>query len=1184
MEFPGETGSSVWTRAPRPLGFAALFAALATIIVVAIGITIGYRPMVVGSDAMGDALPDGSLAIVGPTSGAAIAVGDVLVVESPSGGVVPRRVAEIEVGPTGTPVAITKGDQNLLADGSLQVLEGNRPVVRWVLPGVGRALIALANPLAALSVTILTMAAMIAALRWLWGGSTVGASSAAGSSTGSSPGFGAGRAARWRPSLGAKGAVALLAANGLLSAGVASALFTSTDSVINNQFGTGCFDASVAQVQSGQVTNSAEGTQVITLGAAVDPARSVLFTSLASNSAEPADSSVLARLASSTAIELIRRTDAPSPPNIGVQWTVVEYDCGVSVQRGDVFGNGGGGLDVAITAVDQASSFVLTSATTDRADATHDGDDDHLSYLQDATTLRITAPAGAVLPADHQYGWQVVSFEESGDVAVQTATQTLSATNSETITLGTAVDPETTMVLAHAASTGTGNDLGERMVRAHLSSATTVEVTRLLSGSPLEVNVQVIEFTEGTVVQHGVVNLGIGEASTTISVNPVDGSVASALSTVAKPGSASGGATSMNTGAVVGEASATFEVTDPTTVTITRAASTATASFGWQLVEWGGPSWWDGDYPFRQRIDLTTAGVEAPDDYTVPVTFDHAALVTAGFTNASGDDLRVLRWNGSAWTELHRVLDDDKAWNAADTTFWFRTVEAISPSATDSYWLYFGDDTPPAPLADPEQVWLLTENFDSGGLGDFEDRTGNTAWYQAASWSNRIPLTVQASQVDAQLTDFPVLVQLTNASLGAGARTDGADIRFTAADGITPLAFEVEAWDAGTGSLSAWVSVPTVSAVTNTNLYVYYGASDAPDRQDPDQVWSNAEAIWHLNRDPSGAAPQLDDASARSRDGLSAGSMDSADLVNGLIGQAIDFDGIDDRLSAEPFALDNNALTISAWVNLDSVAGTQLIAAKANDDLSRVFALSASGSVARLQVTVGGAPHGIGGGTLTTGVWHHVAGSWDGTTASVYIDGALVAASTPVGVLDTDGPGGSMMPFSIGDLPGNQQPLDGRIDEVRLETVARPLAWLTAVERNQSAPATFVVAGASQAGTWFDQGAWSYRKPLAIDSSFVGAELSDQPVLVDFTDPELVGKLQADGDDVVFTQADGTTRLDHKLDSVNVATGSVTAWVRIPTVSAAASTEFFVYYGNPSAVSQQAPQQVFGQAADLVLN
>ncbi|MEM7322366.1 MAG: DUF2341 domain-containing protein [Actinomycetota bacterium] len=965
----------------------------------------------------------------------------------------------------------------------------------------------------------------------------------------------------------------------LLFGGMAAALFTGSDTVTGNQFGTGCFDAQIEAVQQGAVTNSAEGVQTVTI-TAVEPTRSVAFISVRSNSAAPADSMILAELASATQLNLTRRTDNPSPPSITVNWTVVEYRCGVTVQRGTTAGNGLSTMDVAVTEAPTANSFVVTSAVTDRSDAAHDGDDDHLATLIGSTTLRFSTATGGALPTNHDYGWQVVTFDDPADAQVQRGTVTLTATNSETITLTTAVDPATTMVLATAAGAGTGSDIGERLARVHLSSSTTVEVTRLLAGDALEVAVQVIDFGDGTVVQHGVLNMAAAATTAAVTVGPVDTGRTSALSTINGPGSVSGGASDMAASAVLGEAAATFTVTDATTVTVQRAASAAAASFGWQLVQWGGPAWWDTDYPFRQRIDVTTTSTAAPDDYTVSVVVDHLDLVNSGLSLSGGGDLRILRWDGSAWVELNRVLDDNSSWGSATTTLWFRTTDPIGTASTDSYWLYFGNGSPAAAADDPEEVWLLHEDFESGTLGDFEDVTAGTTWYGADAWSARIPLVVQSSLVDADLLDFRVYVEFTSAALGAGAAADGADIRFTTDDGVTGIPHELESWDAGTGTVKAWVRVPRVSSSADTTLYLFYGAADSPDRQDPGQVWRHSAGVWHLSRDPGGHGPHLEDSSVAGRDGLSVGSMGAGDLVAGRTGLGLDLDGIDDGLVAQPFEVVGKTLTASGWVRLDSVTGDQVIVAKANSATDRILALGTTGTQAVFEVRAGSSTTTVTGGTIGTGTWHHVAGTWNGVALDLYVDGVWVATTGATGDPGRD----AAMPVTLGVLDDGTRPLDGVLDEVRLETTTRTDDWLLATYRNQSNPAAFVVAGASQSVTAFDQGSWTYRKPLAVLAQSVDATLTDQPVLVDIVDPELVGNIQTDGDDVVFTAADGSTRLDHQLESVDAATGAVTAWVRLPSLSADAATPFFVYFGNGTAEDQQDPAGVFGPTSDLVVH
>jgi type II secretory pathway pseudopilin PulG len=108
---------------------------------------------------------------------------------------------------------------------------------------------------------------------------------------------------------------------------------------------------------------------------------------------------------------------------------------------------------------------------------------------------------------------------------------------------------------------------------------------------------------------------------------------------------------------------------------------------------------WSADYDYRRQISVRAQTAVAAG-YAAALTFNHAALVTAGKSLAGGDDVRVRYWNGSAMVELDRVLDPTSAWNTAATTIWFRLQVPIAANATDAnYALYYGnlaDATPPA--------------------------------------------------------------------------------------------------------------------------------------------------------------------------------------------------------------------------------------------------------------------------------------------------------------------------------------------------------------------------------------------------------------------------------------------------------------------------------------------------------
>ncbi|MCC6337293.1 MAG: DUF2341 domain-containing protein [Myxococcales bacterium] len=128
---------------------------------------------------------------------------------------------------------------------------------------------------------------------------------------------------------------------------------------------------------------------------------------------------------------------------------------------------------------------------------------------------------------------------------------------------------------------------------------------------------------------------------------------------------------------------------------------------------------------------------------------------------------------------------------------------------------------------------------------------------------------------------------------------------------------------------------------------------------------------------------------------------------------------------------------------------------------------------------------------------------------------------------------------------------------------------------------TSATQGYSITPAWYATGGtWAYRKLLTINPARVGAGgVNDFPVLVSCTRPgtapcagdaDLSGsRVHAQGWDLVFTAADGTTKLSHERESFDNATGKLAAWVKLPSVSPSAPTSFYLYYGNPSVSSDQ---------------
>ncbi len=165
-------------------------------------------------------------------------------------------------------------------------------------------------------------------------------------------------------------------------------------------------------------------------------------------------------------------------------------------------------------------------------------------------------------------------------------------------------------------------------------------------------------------------------------------------------------------------------------------------------------------------------------------------------------------------------------------------------------------------------------------------------------YSYRKLITLQSSQVTADMTNFPVLVNLpSDTDLAANALNSGDDLVFTADDGTSVLSFEIEKFDGTSGELVAWVDVPTLSSSVDTDVYLYYGNASATDRQNPNGVWdANYVGVWHLDEAGSGNMYEYFDSTAGDNHGQGGKGFASyvPSQAEGQIGEGQSFDGVND--------------------------------------------------------------------------------------------------------------------------------------------------------------------------------------------------------------------------------------------------------------------------------------------------
>ncbi len=159
--------------------------------------------------------------------------------------------------------------------------------------------------------------------------------------------------------------------------------------------------------------------------------------------------------------------------------------------------------------------------------------------------------------------------------------------------------------------------------------------------------------------------------------------------------------------------------------------------------------------------------------------------------------------------------------------------------------------------------------------------------------------------------------------------------------------------------------------------------------------------VWWIFGEGSGT--NVEDASGNGNNGTLFGNP-LPTWANGVTSGALTFDGSQNYVqSDQAFNQTISAFTIEAWFAATSVYGENpAILSTLGDDIG-------FNSLADIVIYTNSAPNGnsIGldlhwGDLLTApvglidGNWHHVAGVWDGTTSSLYVDGQLVATQSDV--------------------------------------------------------------------------------------------------------------------------------------------------------------------------------------------
>ena len=229
----------------------------------------------------------------------------------------------------------------------------------------------------------------------------------------------------------------------------------------------------------------------------------------------------------------------------------------------------------------------------------------------------------------------------------------------------------------------------------------------------------------------------------------------------------------------------------------------------------------------------------------------------------------------------------------------------------------------------------------------------------------------------------------------------------------------------------------------DTTLYVYDGNGCAADQQNNTAVWdANFKGVWHL---PNGTTLSASDSTINAKNGTIVGASAAVGQVDG----AANVNG-SQYITVGDLGL-GTTFTLSAWINPAQSFQYGALIAQGSGGIE--FRIDYGNSIS--LVKQGLFTLCTSSQTITTGSFHHVAASYDGSTCSFYIDGAA-AGSASVATTFSSGS------YDIGRA-GTGQFFNGLIDEVRASNIVRPSGWIATEFRNQSAPGTFLSVGAQEA-------------------------------------------------------------------------------------------------------------------------
>lgn len=340
-------------------------------------------------------------------------------------------------------------------------------------------------------------------------------------------------------------------------------------------------------------------------------------------------------------------------------------------------------------------------------------------------------------------------------------------------------------------------------------------------------------------------------------------------------------------------------------------------------------------------------------------------------------------------------------------------------------------------------------------------------------------ITIQGPQISGTQTNFPVLISLTDNSLrqsptGRLRNANGWDIIFTMPDCNTILPMQLERYDASTGTVVAWVQLPSLVSGNNQIIYMFYGKTGVASDPSVTTVWdANYMGVYHFNNSVTDGTSNTRTLTDVSTANLTASKIGEGRRLNNTPNITSGTTGVQYlQLPNNLFNAVNN-FTFEGWVYLETVntnwerifdfgSGTTInmfLCPSINANGVKRFAITTNGNANEQQIS--------SGTTTGTGAWHHFAVTINnGTnTGTLYYDGASNATNASMTLRPSSMGNTNQNYFGISQYSASDHGLYGNFDEFRISNSVRSASWILTSYRNQNTPSSFYTVGSEVVGS-----------------------------------------------------------------------------------------------------------------------